>query len=74
MAKPVGTMKSAEKTDHRKKKNPSAHEEWQKRKREGRPKQVFVDTRLFNSIEEIEKLTDAQLLALPAPRWEKVSQ
>jgi hypothetical protein len=55
-------------------KNPAAREEWNKRKREGRHKQVYVDTSSYMSIEEFEALSDAEILALPAPHWEKEIQ
>ena len=54
-------------------KHPYAREQWMKRKKQGRPKQVFIDTNQFMSLDEIDKLTDAQVLALPKPHWEKVS-
>ena len=72
MAKPV-VLNSQHTVDHRKKKNPRSHEDWMKGKKIGRPKQTFVDTTRFNSTEEIDALTDAQILALPKPHWEKVS-
>jgi hypothetical protein len=55
-------------------KHPSARREWIERKRQGRPRQVYVDTSSYLSIEEFEKLSDAEILALPAPHWEKVTQ
>lgn len=71
MAMPVGIQR---KTKDNSKKKFREHDEWMQGKKIGRPKQVFVDTRsVFGSTEEIEKLTHAQLLALPRPHWEKVS-
>ena len=71
MAKPVGIKE--QKVNHTKKKNPRAHDGWMKTKKANRPKQVFVDTTRFNSSEEIDALTDAQILALPKAHWQKVS-
>ena len=70
MSKPAGVI--AKSKDNTKKK-PYEREQWMRRKREGRPRQVYVDTRMGMSIEEIEKLTDAEILALPKPGWQKVS-
>jgi hypothetical protein len=74
MAKPTVVPSRGEKIDHRKKKNPVAHEAWVNRKKQNRVEQVFIDTTRFNSSEEIEQLTDAQILALPKAHWEKVSE
>ena len=68
--KPAGVVS---KTKDNSKKKPYEREQWMRRKREGRAKQVFIDTRMGMSIEEVEKLSDAEILALPAPHWEKVS-
>jgi len=68
--KPAGVASKLKNNDN---KHPQAREEWMRRKREGRPRQVYVDTRMGMSIEEVEKLSDAEILALPAPHWEKVS-
>lgn len=69
MAKPAGMQA---KLKDNSKKNYRTREEWMKAKKIGRPKQVFIDTTRFNSTEEIEQLTDAQILALPKPGWQKV--
>lgn len=69
--KPAGV---ATKTKDHSKKKPYEREQWIARKRAGRAKQVFIDTRMGMSLEEIEALTDAQILALPKPGWEKESQ
>jgi len=70
MARPVGLTAKLKNNSN---KNFRAREEWMKGKKIGRPKQVFIDTTRFNSTEEIESLTDAQVLALPKPGWQKVS-
>ena len=70
MARPIGITSKLKNNDA---KHPQEREEWMRRKREGRAKQVYIDTRMGMSIEEIEKLSDAEILALPAPHWEKVS-
>jgi hypothetical protein len=70
VAKPVGIVV---KTKDNSKKKYREHDEWMRGKKLGRPKQVFVDTRMGMSIDEIESLSDAQILALPKPHWEKVS-
>jgi hypothetical protein len=66
-------MATEKKSKDNSRKHPYEREKWLAQKRAGRPKQVYVDTRMGFSIAEIEALTDAQILALPAPRWEKVS-
>lgn len=73
MAKPLSTTSTQQKIDHSKKKNHRSHEEWSLGKKIGRAKQVWVDTSMGMSIEDIERLTDGQILALPKPHWEKVS-
>jgi hypothetical protein len=70
MSKPAGVIT---KTKDNSKKKPHERELWMQGKKIGRPKQVYVDTRIGMSIEEIEQLSDAQILALPKPHWEKVS-
>ena len=70
MTAPAGILKKTKNNDHKKFRE---REEWVLGKRLGRAKQVFVDTKAL-SVAEIEALTDAQILALPAPHWEKVSQ
>jgi len=70
MSKPAGVLA---KTKDNSKKKPYEHEQWMKGKKIGRPRQVFVDTRMGMSLTEIEQLTDAQILALPKPGWQKVS-
>jgi len=69
MAKPVGVTSKLKKNDN---KHPRVREERMKAKKLGRPKQVFVDTRV--SPEEFFLMSDAEILALPKPWWEKVSQ
>lgn len=70
MSRPAGVTA---KTKDNSKKKFREHEEWMVGKKIGRPKQVYVDTRIGMSIKEVEKLTDAEILALPKPGWEKVS-
>ena len=70
MTAPAGILR---KTKDNSKRRYREHDEWMLGKRLGRPRQVFVDTKAL-SVAEIEALTDAQILALPAPHWEKVSQ
>jgi hypothetical protein len=54
-------------------KHPGEREKWNREKRQGRLKQIYVDTSYYMGIEEFEKLTDAEILALPKPHWEKVT-
>ena len=69
--KPAGV---ATKTKDNSSKHPQSREQWIARKRAGRAKQIFIDTRMGMSVEEIEALSDAQILALPKPGWEKESE
>ena len=59
---------------HKERKNPAMREKYQKLRREAnakRPKQVRAPSSFTGSIEELDALTDAEVLAIVPAHWER---